>query len=114
MSDQKIEHIPRMTEEELVSFVRDFMQCRIGVSAYCSPDEVRISFPSLDHLYELLTPTAMSEVGVLYEEYEKAVCWKQEIPVFNTLRIMHVDDWARVHATIVHETFRLENLTLVT
>ncbi len=109
--------IPRMKDEALVQFVRDFCDGKIFTSADVRSNDIRL-------LNTIFMPIAFGAFGERSQEfYEKiGLLWEHlseagplsinRYPMFFSVRIMHKEDWERARGAINKELERRKNITL--
>jgi hypothetical protein len=107
--EKKPFELARMTDDELREFVLGVCDGRIFTSRHCrDPEEVRMVFAILAFgLLKDLTREDAAQIGLFWEYLSEAgplAC--NGLPMFLSVRMMHVDDAERAGKAIVSELAR--------
>lgn len=106
-------NISRMTDEELRTFVLALCDGRIFTMHHVpSPELVPMVFmPIALGAFADATPEEVEQVGTVYEYLDKAGPRAVNgMPMFTSLRMIHVDDWARAKAAYDMEMARRKDI----
>lgn len=118
MSDDKRKsshEIPRMTEDEIRQFVLNLCDGHVFTSAQIrEPDMAEMVFmPLALGAFEGWTEDECSKVGCVWEHMKEAGPRSiNGMPMFFSLRTMHVEDWARARAAIEVEIKRRKEIVV--
>lgn len=114
--------VPRMTDEELEQFVRDFVCDRLFTSFHLPLDDShalpRVFLTIALSPLSSMPPEQLEQIGCLWQHMSEAAPLSigssagGMLPTFWSFRIMHVDDWNRVQPTILKQTKALADVEL--
>jgi hypothetical protein len=103
-------YVARLTDEQLLTFVKDFLAGQIFTSAQAqrgAPDMGMIFMPLIFGALEGWEEKDIREIGILYEYLHKAGPRAVNgYPMFTSFRMMHRDDWERCRKAIEREQER--------
>ena len=99
--------IPRLTDDQLRTFVFDVLGGRIYIDRQVSnpADVPTVFFPLLFGALKGYNPDSLkSRIGCIYEYLDQALprCINGQ-PCFSSMKILHVEDWKRAHAAMLAE-----------
>jgi hypothetical protein len=110
-------NLPKLTDDKLREFIDDFVSNRIFTTAHLSDAEAdlipSIFLPIALGCFSKVQPDTLSQIGVIYEYYEKA--GPRSIngkPSFFSFHMLHIEDWDRARPAIVKEIERRKNIDL--
>ena len=106
--------IPRLTVEELRTFVVDFLAGRVFTSAQVRDEDLGMVFmPLVLGALSLYHKDSLHILGIFYEDMSKAL--PQGIngnPIFTSCKMMHTLDWARARKAILLEQERQKTIEI--
>lgn len=109
------EHVPRMSDDELRSFVVEYCNGHIFTSANVAETELLglVFKPLAFGAFQKSSPEYIEEIGVLWERLPAAGPRAVNgMPTFFSMHIMHKDDWARAIQAIQAEQQRRREIPL--
>lgn len=109
--------LPHLTDDELRTFVNDFVSQQIFSSAHVPESDVdllkMIFMPIPFGAFEGYAEEDLKDLGLIYEYLDaQGPRSINGYPMFMSCRLMRKGDWARAHAAIVLETERRKNIEL--
>ena len=107
--------LTRMHEGELQKFVADSLVGRIWTSALLEKreDPATVWLPILFGAFSGWTEEDRRQIGVVWEYTDKALPRSPNgLPMFPSMRVMHIDDWKRAYPVIIQEQERMKDLDL--
>lgn len=106
-----IHPLESLPEETLKEFVRGFCDGRIFTSAQVSGDSQVLGMVFMPLLFGALNDLEYSSIGVVYEYLDKAGPRSiNGYPIFFSMRMMNVSDWAKCREVIDREMERREEM----
>lgn len=110
-------NLPKLSDEKLREFVDDYVSGRIFTTAHLRDSEAdmipMIFMPLALGCFSKVQPDTLSQIGVIYEYYERAgrlnVNGK---PTFFSFHMLHIDDWERAKPAIERELERRKSIEL--
>lgn len=116
VSDKKksSREVPRMTEDEIRQFVLNVCDGHVFTSAQCEPAIIHSIFmPIALGAFEGWTEDECSKVGCIWEHMKEAGPRSiNGMPMFMSLRMMHIEDWDRARVAIAAEFERRKEIVV--
>jgi len=109
------EHVPRMTDADLRTFVVEFCNGQIFTSAQIMDDSLlgNVFMPLIFGAFEKASREYVEEIGIVWERLSQAGPRAiNGMPTFFSMHIMHRDDWARAIQAIQAEEQRRKEIPL--